>query len=151
FFNHKGGVGKTTLTVNLACALVEAGKRVLLVDTDPQCSLSSFFLEEQFLDQMLDASESPDGNTAWTALLPVSEGTGTANPVEPVKIRDHLYLVVGDIRLANYENTLADSWNLCFQRNRRGYVCTAALSNLVTEIVDATKSDYVFFDAGPNI
>ena len=53
-FNHKGGVGKTTLTVNLAYALVNAGKRVLLVDTDPQCSMSSFFLEEKFLDHGIE-------------------------------------------------------------------------------------------------
>src|ERR1700676_852543 len=87
-FNHKGGVGKTTLTVNLAHALVDAGKRVLLVDTDPQCSLSSFFLEEQFLDRMLDESETDNGNTLWSALRPVAEGTGAAAPIEPVKIRE---------------------------------------------------------------
>ena len=36
--NHKGGVGKTVTTVNLACALRRAGRRVLVVDTDAQCN-----------------------------------------------------------------------------------------------------------------
>jgi len=150
-FNHKGGVGKTTLTVNLAHALVDAGKRVLLVDTDPQCSLSSFFLEEEFLDKSLDESESSEGNTLWSALQPVSEGTGALKAIKAVKIRNNLHLAMGDIRLSNYENTLSDSWNQCLDRNRRGYFCTTALSAVVDSLVAKLQADFVFFDAGPNI
>lgn len=47
-FNNKGGVGKSTLSYHLGCALGVMGKRVLFVDLDPQCNLtiSVSFLEE---------------------------------------------------------------------------------------------------------
>lgn len=51
--NQKGGVGKTTVTLSLAGWLAERGCRVLLVDMDPQCSLSHYF---GFEPDAIDAS-----------------------------------------------------------------------------------------------
>jgi chromosome partitioning protein len=68
--NQKGGSGKTTMAVNLAAALGENGRRVLLVDLDPQAHASLFFGLKESAETaagILDAlKEEPESVTALT-------------------------------------------------------------------------------------
>jgi cellulose biosynthesis protein BcsQ len=131
-------------------ALVSLGKRVLLVDSDPQCNLTSYLIDADVVDDMLDASETNAGATLWSALKPVADGTGEVRLIKPKGIRD-LYLLPGDILLSKFEQDLHQSWGDCFHRKVRGYRGTTALSALVNHIATEKSFDFVFYDSGPNI
>lgn len=151
-FNHKGGVGKTTLTVNIGASLAERGHRVLLVDTDPQCNLTSYLIDPDVVDDLLDSSDLDKGRTVWSAVKPIAEALGGVNPVEPIELSiDGMYLVPGDIRLSEFENDLSTFWAECLQRKARGFRGTTAISELVSGLADRFEIDYVLYDSGPNI
>jgi cellulose biosynthesis protein BcsQ len=150
-FNHKGGVGKTTLTVNIAAALAKKGNRVLLVDSDPQCNLTAYLVEESVVNDLLDHSDSQDGKTLWSALKPVVDALGEPRSIPTYEVAERLYLLPGDVRLAEFEQELNSLWAECFQRKAKGFRGTGALSDIVSKAVKQHTIDYVFYDSGPNI
>lgn len=150
-FNHKGGVGKTTLTVNLARALAQRGCRVLLVDSDPQGNLTSLLVEETVVNSLLDRSDEEGGQTIWSALKPIVEASGDVRSITPIEVAGGLFLLPGDIRLAEFEQELTTLWGECFQRRTRGFRGTTGLSYVVNEAAKSVDADFVLYDSGPNI
>lgn len=151
-YNHKGGVGKTTLTVNIAADLAKMGRRVLLVDSDPQCNLTSYLLDDETVDSLLSSSETDHGRTVWSALKAVADNGAPPTPVVPLELpTKNLFLIPGDIQLSIFEIELQDLWIDCYQRKPRGFNGTVALSLLLNNIVKTYEIDYVFYDCGPNI
>ncbi len=151
-YNHKGGVGKTTLTANISASLASKGKRVLLVDSDPQCNLTSYLIEDSVVDRLLDESDSAKGKTIWSAMKSVVEAEGDYKFVEPIETSiKNLWLLPGDIRLAEFESSLNEFWGNCLQRKVKGFRGTNSLSSLVNECSKKLNTDYIFYDTGPNI
>ena len=142
-------MGKTTLTANIAFALAEMGKSVLLVDSDPQCNLTSYLLGDDVVDNLLELSES-EGQTIWSAVRPVVNNTGPGRMVEPFTV-ENLELLPGDIKLSEFEEFLYDSWTDSLKRRLGALRAITSISRLVRQIHRQSPVDYVFYDTGPNI
>jgi cellulose biosynthesis protein BcsQ len=150
-FTHKGGVGKTTLTLNIASALAEMGYVVLVVDADPQCNLTSSLINDEVVDDLLDRSDSPNGRTLWSAIKPIVEGNGDFVEIPPFETAvENLFLYPGDIRLSEFEQVLTDLWAEAAQRRIRGFRGTTVLSRFLTATTKLSNVDFIFYDQGPN-
>lgn len=150
-YNHKGGVGKTTLMINIAAALGALGKRVLIVDADPQCNVTSYLVDADVVDDWLDKSDTETGSTIWSALKPYIDSTGNVKEVKVSERLDNVFLLPGDIKLSEFEQELNQIWVDCLQRKTRGFKGASAISEIANLIAIRENIDYIFYDVGPNI
>lgn len=159
-YNHKGGVSKTTSTFNLASYLADTGKKVLMVDADPQCNLTEIALAPTIAELDAKALHSTTakiqelpGTSVLDALNQRIKGDAAfidLSKVKTHKVRDGLFLLRGSVDLSSIEDDLAEAH---VQRNSmrtnlmRTYV---AIGDFLTRLGDKESYDYVFIDVGPS-
>lgn len=139
-FTNKGGVGKTTLTCNLAHALAQAGKRVLVIDADPQCNAT----------QLLFGNGLPRGKhtSLKDVFSPVARGNGYIKAARPATSeRFGVDVIVGDPGVALMEDLFAGDWATAKSGDERGINTTLTLHDLVAKVRDGY--DEVLIDCAP--
>lgn len=149
-FNNKGGVGKTTLTFNLAHMFSRLGLRVAAMDCDPQCNLSAIFLNE---DELLGIWQSDEDNrTVADCVDLVRRGKGDVRAPKLTQAGDRLWLLPGKLALSRFEQTLAEEWaKKSDANNERALDVTTALDVLSNQVASACNADLIMIDIGPNL
>lgn len=127
--NQKGGVGKTTTTVNLAAALARRGARVLVIDLDPQGNAST----------ALGIPHDPSVTSIYEVLLGEAS---LAETVQPSTDHENLACVPSTIHLAGAEIELV---SLVAREQRLRSALTAYLDE------NEDPPHYVFIDCPPSL
>ena len=153
-FNHKGGVSKTTTTFHLGWQLASSGKRVILVDADPQSNLTGLILDYKGPSELEEDFYSKEASRNLMAgLAPAFESQ--PSPIKavkcfPVENRDGLFLLPGHIGLSEYEVTLGIAQELS------GSIQTlqnlpGSISHLLSKTADKLNADYIIVDMNPSL
>jgi chromosome partitioning protein len=130
--NQKGGVGKTTTTVNVAAALAQHGLRVLVIDLDPQGNASTAL--------RIDHTEGTPGT--YDALV---EGRRLSSLIQPCPDVHGLGVVPATIDLAGAEIELV---SLVARESRLRRVINEYLDEFED---DAKRVDYILIDCPPSL
>ncbi|MBT9559945.1 MAG: ParA family protein [Myxococcales bacterium] len=150
FFNNKGGVGKTTLVYHLGFMMAEMGRRVLMVDLDPQSNLTAMCLSEERLESLwpntVDHPESVLG-----CVRPILRGIGDIGAPHTEVIDDGLALVPGDLGLSTFEDKLSDSWPRALDRDESAFRTLSAFHRLTRQAAEVIGAHVVLMDVGPNL
>ncbi|RVU17090.1 ParA family protein [Methylobacterium oryzihabitans] len=153
-FNHKGGVSKTTMTFHLAWMLAALGKRVMVVDCDPQCNLTGVFIGNLDTDDYPFESESPQKpRNIRDAVRPAFESrpyTITATELYESRLRPGLFLLPGHVGLSEYESQLAVAHELSNTLSALQNI-PGALHHAIDRAAIANNIDYAFVDMSPSL
>ena len=152
-FNHKGGVSKTTTTFNLGWQLASTGKRVILVDADPQSNLTGLILGYKGASALEVFYKRESSRNLKSGLAPAFESRPV--PIEavdcfPVENREGLFLLPGHIGLSEYEVTLGIAQELS------GAIQTlqnlpGSISRLLDKTAEKFDADYTLIDMNPSL